>query len=183
MVFFIESVNIILIVSVLLSSLATADNGAGTVLCLYKLYQSNTKSPDITQAVGNYVWTLSVEGGIAMTAHFDDASLGRSEFKTVSWTDMNGDHSALVYLYHNKESANEHSAFVNFEGYSYHFIAGNVFVMPPGASGGDFVDTDYNSWWPAISQCSYGEYEWNYHPESTVVEPSGYFLYRNGMEK
>ncbi|KAK9237021.1 hypothetical protein V1525DRAFT_334036, partial [Lipomyces kononenkoae] len=102
--------------------------------------------------------------------------LGRSEFKTVSWTDNNGDHSALVYLYHNKESSNEHSAFVNFEGYSYHFTSGNVFAVPPGAYvGGDWVDTHSKSRWPAISDCSYGEYEWNYHPVSTVVEPSGYF--------
>ncbi|KAK9237017.1 hypothetical protein V1525DRAFT_184705 [Lipomyces kononenkoae] len=178
--FFIESVNIVLIMSLLVSSLATAENGAGKLLCLTKLYQSVTPLLDITQAGGNYVWALSVENeigddSIANTAYFDDASLGRSEFKAVSWTDNNGDHSALVYLYHNKESANEHSAFVNFEGYSYHF-SGDVFVVPP-AGGGNWFDTDGKSWWPAISQCTYGEYEWNYHHESTVVEPSGYFQY------
>ncbi|KAK9237019.1 hypothetical protein V1525DRAFT_184776 [Lipomyces kononenkoae] len=175
--FFIESVKILLIMSVLLSSLANADNGAGKLLCLTKLYQSEAQLSDITQVVGNYVWALSVENEIANTAYFDDASLGRSESKAVSWTDNNGDHSALVYLYHNKESANEHSAFVNFEGYSYHFISGDFIVQLPTARGGNWIDTDHNSWWPAISQCTYGEYEWNYRPESTVVEPSGYFQY------
>ncbi|KAK9385723.1 hypothetical protein V1515DRAFT_539325, partial [Lipomyces mesembrius] len=131
-------------------------------LCLAKLNPGFVSSTDITDI---WLFVSSDSTQLENTAYFDNEDLGRSKFKSVSWHDISGDHSALVYLYDNAEQGTEHYAFVKYEGYAYHFANQESSQTDTLVEVVD--DNQGKVFLPSLSSCVIGEYEWSYNPDAT----------------